>query len=101
MYKKKPIPLIIRSYVAIRDNGICQICGKIGYLKNTYFGYMAYEKNPAWGSSGMGGSSSIYPGYLSFEIDHIRPEFKGGNDSLENLRLVCKHCNRSKGKKYD
>ncbi len=101
MYKKKPIPLKTRSYITIRDNGICQICGKIGFLKSTYFGYMAYEKAPAWSSKGMGGTSAIYPGYLSFEIDHIKPEWAGGEQGLENLRLVCKSCNRSKGKKHD
>ena len=35
----------------------------------------------------------------SFEIDHIVPESKGGEAILENLQLLCRHCNRSKGVK--
>lgn len=100
MYKKKSIPLKLRSYITIRDNGICQLCGKVGEIKPTYFGYMAYEKGTIWMTKGSGGMSQIYPGYLSFEIDHIKPEFHNGDLSIENLRLVCKGCNRRKGKKW-
>src|SRR4051812_24462626 len=100
-YKKKQIPLKLKSYIAVRDNGICQICGKIGELKPTYFGYMAFEKAPAWAvKDGSGATSGIYHGYWSFEIDHIKPEFIGGELIIENLRLACKSCNRSKGAKY-
>ena len=31
------------------------------------------------------------------EVDHILPRSKGGTDHLENLQLLCSHCNRSKG----
>ncbi len=30
------------------------------------------------------------------DIDHIIPQSRGGNDDLENLQCMCKHCNRSK-----
>jgi 5-methylcytosine-specific restriction endonuclease McrA len=97
LYKKKNIPLKIKSYIAVRDNGICQICGKIGELKPTYFGYMAFEKIPAWYCHDKGAVSGIYPNLMSFEIDHIHPESAGGTLDLENLRLACRSCNRSKG----
>ena len=31
------------------------------------------------------------------EIDHIVPKSRGGSDDLENLQLLCGHCNRTKG----
>lgn len=30
------------------------------------------------------------------DADHIVPQSYGGDDSRENLQLLCKHCNRSK-----
>ena len=32
-----------------------------------------------------------------FEVDHIIPQAKGGTDHLDNLQLLCPHCNRVKG----
>ena len=32
-----------------------------------------------------------------FEVDHFIPRSKGGSDHLENLQLLCPHCNRVKG----
>lgn len=30
-------------------------------------------------------------------IEHLRPKSRGGSNSLENLRLACLTCNRSRG----
>ena len=32
-----------------------------------------------------------------FEVDHVVPQSRGGTDHLENLQLLCSHCNRIKG----
>ena len=32
-----------------------------------------------------------------FEVDHVIPRARGGTDHLENLQLLCPHCNRVKG----
>lgn len=31
------------------------------------------------------------------EVDHVIPEFLGGDSELENLALSCKPCNRARG----
>ena len=36
--------------------------------------------------------------YRHLEIDHIVPQAKGGGDHMENLQLLCGHCNKTKGK---
>ena len=32
-----------------------------------------------------------------FEVDHVVPSARGGTDHLDNLQLLCPHCNRVKG----
>ena len=32
-----------------------------------------------------------------YEVDHMVPQSKGGTDHLDNLQLLCSHCNRIKG----
>ena len=32
-----------------------------------------------------------------FEVDHVVPRSRGGTDHLDNLQLLCSHCNRIKG----
>ena len=35
--------------------------------------------------------------FRQFEVDHVVPRSRGGADHLENLQLLCAHCNRTKG----
>ena len=32
-----------------------------------------------------------------FEVCHVIPQRAGGQDNIENLQLLCAHCNRVKG----
>ncbi len=31
------------------------------------------------------------------EVDHVIPQSRGGTDHMDNLQLLCSHCNRTKG----
>lgn len=33
----------------------------------------------------------------SAEVDHITPHSRGGSDNLDNLRVICRLCNQSRG----
>ena len=35
--------------------------------------------------------------FRMFEVDHIIPRSRGGTDHIDNLQLLCTHCNRTKG----
>ena len=35
--------------------------------------------------------------YRHLEVDHVVPRSRGGTDHLDNLQLLCGHCNRVKG----
>lgn len=43
-----------------------------------------------------GGCRMDFP-FKIFEVDHIIPKRRSGTDHLENLQLLCAHCNRIKG----
>ena len=42
------------------------------------------------------GCDTHFP-FKIMEVDHITPQIKGGTDHIDNLQLLCPHCNRSKG----
>ena len=93
---KHSIPAKLKSQVALRDKGICKICGKQGNLKETGFGWKAYDKS----LKECYNEAMEHYRPVPFDTDHIIPESKGGETILENLRLTCRFCNRSKGDKY-
>ena len=37
--------------------------------------------------------------YRNMEVDHMEPQSLGGSDHLDNLQLLCGHCNRVKGQR--
>ena len=67
--------------VADRDGIKCAICG------------CDTDKNDVWiNNNGRKCYGRSYP-----TVDHIIPLKHGGRDSMENVQLLCKHCNSSKG----
>lgn len=65
----------LRRQVWERDGGKCVLCGTTCKRQKRD----QYDRDPALG-----------------EIDHIVPVVFGGENSLTNLRLLCKKCNRKK-----
>jgi len=87
MFKKKQIPYRLKTLITLRDNGVCQICGKQGKIKFRFGCYqLAYEK--------------IDREWVTFDIGHIYPESLGGETIAENLLLMCRRCNRRIGDNY-
>ncbi len=43
-----------------------------------------------------GGCRMDFP-FKVFEVDHIIPQARGGTDHVDNLQLLCGHCNKVKG----
>jgi 5-methylcytosine-specific restriction endonuclease McrA len=105
-YKMKSRAMLnnkIRSIVIIRDNYTCQLCHKkaerMSKDKSTCF-----ERNPDYsGERGSFFENDSFFGtsyeFIPFEIDHKVPICKGGTDHIGNLQLLCRRCNRKKGKK--
>ncbi len=93
--KKKTIPKALRRQVIERDKKTCQYCGK----KAEYWEYNGggilnlYMKRPHHINQRSWDWYDTEP----FEIDHVIPEFLGGEMTIENLKLSCRYCNRSKG----
>jgi len=69
---RKAIPATIRRQVYQRDAYTCVLCGVTGE------GTTHTEK------------------MKGFEIDHKEPHAAGGTSELENLRVLCRKCNRTK-----
>ena len=42
------------------------------------------------------GCETEFP-FRAFDVDHVIPQSRGGTDHLDNLQLLCAHCNRTKG----
>ena len=61
----------------------------INYRKNKHVLFGQQEGRCA-------GCSMDFP-FKIFEVDHFIPQARGGTDHLDNLQLLCPHCNRIKG----
>jgi len=88
MAKRDIISRKIRDMVSFRDNGICCLCGKRADYSKWKDGYWHYYEI-------ITRFNDEY--HLCFEIDHIIPLCHGGKTTLQNLRLLCRKCNRKKG----
>ena len=46
------------------------------------------------------GCKIVFPFHM-YEVDHIIPRSRGGTDHIDNLQLLCSHCNRNQGRQTD
>lgn len=74
IYKNgKPDLSITLTKLYLRDEGVCQICGR----------KIEFDCDP---------NSDYYP-----SIDHVKPLSKGGLHQWDNVQLACRKCNTEKG----
>lgn len=59
------------------------------YRQNAHVLYGQQEGN-------CNGCKEHFP-FKVFDVDHVIPQSKGGTDHIDNLQLLCSHCNRLKG----
>lgn len=88
MQKRETIPDLMRSFVILRDNHTCQMCGKKGEFSLHYHPKILDDK-----------CYTATKTRRAFHIDHIIPVFFGGETKADNLQLLCPKCNLSKGHK--
>jgi hypothetical protein len=81
-YLKRFVPMAMKEKILIRDKFKCQICGK-----NLSCGITDAKKLLKM-STGI------------FHFDHIVPHNQGGRATMENLRLTCERCNKTRKKFY-
>ena len=93
---RKPTPLGIgpmfhNRYVTVRTDipRRTDIDAPIHYRKNKHVLFGNQEGRCA-------GCRMDFP-FKVFEVDHMIPQSRGGHDHLDNLQLLCSHCNRIKG----
>jgi len=78
--KAPPLTVLQKRAVFERDGKTCRYCGR-----QTKFGGL-YQWNP-------------WDGVLPSQVDHITPRARGGQNTPENLQLLCQPCNSQKGNK--
>lgn len=96
--KRRSIPMDIQRKVFERDKYKCQYCGKEATWQvfNRNGITQLFENKPT--SLNRWQHFWDWQDPVPFEIDHIVPICEGGDNNIENLKLSCRNCNRSKGK---
>ena len=92
----------VRSRGAIRLSGVCDgsqvvvrdcCLNGIGGINWTWCWMLGMQSGQSGNCNGCG--THFMPQHLT--VDHIIARSKGGNGHLENLQLLCGHCNSLKG----
>lgn len=81
--RRAPIPWGVKRLVAQKQGAIP--------------GQVSVVECPRCGAKGEVHWQRRTPRFIGLHIDHIRPVSRGGGNGPENLRLLCPHCNISRG----
>lgn len=87
-YFQRFVPISMKQEILIRDEFTCQECGIKIYVSDETIDPEISAKRLIKMATG------------TFHFDHIVPVCQGGRATLENLRLLCPKCNRTRKKKY-
>lgn len=84
-----------KAHVLVRDGFTCRYCGSRLYLAQAIKVIDMHKPErkywgPHWETEPLRSKGAT--------VDHIKPEDKGGYDTLDNLVTCCVICNSSKGK---
>ena len=84
-------PMFHNRYVTVRTDipRRTDIDAPIPYRQNKHVLYGQQEGQ-------CGGCKLDFP-FKVMEVDHVVPRSRGGSDHMDNLQLLCGHCNRTKG----
>ena len=93
MSKRVVVPIEVQKAVIIRDKCECQLCGVSDFTPvKRYAKYAAVKVGPGVDLSPW----QLYNGPIesNLEFDHIKPVCFGGSNEADNIRLLCRACNR-------
>lgn len=88
----------IRLAVIVQSKHKCCGCGKPGFVEKQTTRAVLVEKYvyKKWLNEYDG---TFIFAHRTMEFDHIIPLNKGGKTTVDNLQILCRRCNRSKGGK--
>ena len=85
-----PYAIIILTYCLS-----CHLIGVVRFLSRV-FGLHDQLRRPNHLDRGQPGHPAR-PQFRILEVDHVISRHVGGQENIENLQLLCAHCNRVKG----
>ena len=82
-----------------RETILRGILGTLFAKKDSQRGFTSEQRRLIWNSAGSSRCKSCGKAlsWVEFTLDHIDPHSRGGRSRLDNVALMCRTCNSSKG----